>query len=367
MKKVISGSIILFTAVLFSLTGFTQKINTVQDVKRPDLAISEVRVIEATRNPSTGLHKVKVAVTIRNNGDAAAGGTSLRMLVQNQLLNAVAPTNNQPANPWYPLGENQPVRAIAPGQPLTSEYVFTETKKIISTARFNMGLVADGGNVLKEVNETDNRSAEIVVDPEDRTEYIAVTPVREVSVSIARVDTFQYTIGRADFHLQSKARTTEDMRTFFESYIETNPHGITIKRMGGAPTVRNVILAAPLHLPAGAVIRRVKFNYIKLSGTEIVPHLALRSYHQAANNEGWGLSTPITSYWVTSPSRDGTSGYRVMSSTTAAGFNMTFDKNSTYHFEILGADARSTRTPEESEWPTNDKIFIWSIQVFYTL
>lgn len=361
-------SLIVLSLVLIYFSGITQKISTDQPVKRPDLAITEVRLIEATRNPATGLHKVKVSVTIKNNGEAPAGGTSLQMIIQNHLLNLVTPPNPQPKNPSHQLGDNQTVNAIAPGQPITAEYLFTEIKKVVTSKSFSMTVLADAGNQIKEINETDNRSGVINITPQDRTEYVAVTPTIPVTNRIETPDTLEYTIGRADFRLQSKALTSADLSAFFQCYIETNPHGITIKKFGGDPIIRNVTLIAPLHLPAGSRIRRVKFNYIKLAGTDLVPHLVLRSHHQqAVSNEGWGLNTPITSYWVTSPARDGTEGYRVMSSITNSGFNMQVSKGSTYYFEILGADARSTATPMSSEWPTNDKIFIWSIQIFYTL
>jgi CARDB len=368
MKKAI---LLKFSIALLSffitIPVTAQKITTDVTPKRADLAISGVQLIEATRNPATGLHKVKVSVTIRNNGDALSPATSLKMMIQNHLLNLVAPPNPQPKNPLYELGENQPVNSIAPGQPLTTEYLFTETKKVITTKSFGLALMADAGNALKEINETDNWSAQINATPEDRTEYVAVVPGIPLP-QLPKTDTFEYTIGRADFHLQPIARTSADLNAFFQCFIETNPHGITIKKFGGDAIIRNVTLIAPLHLPVGSKIRRIKFNYIKLAGTDLVPHLVLRSHHQqTASNEGWGLNTPITSYWVTSPGLDGTEGYRVMSSITNSGFNMPIGKGSTYYFEILGADARSTATPMSSEWPTNDKIFIWSINVYYTL
>jgi hypothetical protein len=359
-------SIILFFFVI-SIPVIAQKEPGKTIPQTADLAITEVKLIEATRNPATGLHKIKVSVTIKNNGDAPAGNTKLKMMIQNHLLNLVAPPNPQPRNPFLQLGENQQVNSIASGQPLTKEYLFTEIKKVITTKSFSLVLMADAENALKEINETDNHSKQINATAEDRTEYIAVVP-GITAPQLPKVDTFEYTIGRADFHLQPKAHTSADLSAFFQCFIEMNPHGITIKKFGGDPIVRNVTLIAPLHLPAGSRIRRVKFNYIKLAGTDLVPHLVLRSHHQqTVSNEGWGLNTPITSYWVTSPARDGTEGYRVMSSITNPGFSIAITRGSTYYFEILGADARSTATPMSSEWPTNDKIFIWSIQVFYTI
>lgn len=367
-QNFVMGKSVFYFAVFLFQTVMAQKTVVESSASRADLAVTELRVIEATRNPSTGLHKIKVSVTIKNNGDKPSIGTSLKAMIQNHVLNLVAPPNPQPKNPWYQLGDMQPVNPVPPGQSITSEHLFTEVKKIITTDRFQMGVMADAGNKLKEINETDNNSAIVNVTPVDKVEYIAVQPTIPVgSQQLIKVDTFQYTIGRADFHLQSRAATSTDLQNFFQTFIEMNPHGITIKKFGGEAIVKNVTLIAPLQLPSDAVIRKIKFNYIKLPGTDLVPHLVLRSNHLTTGNEGWGSNTPVTSYWVTSDTRDGREGYKVKSSITNSGFNVAISKGSTYYFEILGADARSTTTPMTSDWPTTDKIFIWSIQVFYTI
>jgi len=168
MRYLVNSFITLLWLFIYS-SGSAQKDITSQSAKRADLAITNVTVTEATSNPSTGLHKVKVLVTIQNNGDAPSAQTLVKMLVQNHVMNLVAPPNPQPKNPWYQLGDNQPVNAIAPGQAVTAEYLFAETKKVITTSRFNMSLMVDAGNQIKENNETNNSSASINVTPVDKT------------------------------------------------------------------------------------------------------------------------------------------------------------------------------------------------------
>lgn len=345
--------------------SIAQKVFTNQSVKRADLAITEVQLIEATRNPSTGLHKIKVSVTIKNNGDAPAASTTLQVLVQNHLLNLVAPPNPQPQNPWLPFGDNQPVSEIAPGKSLAAEYLFTETKKVITTNRFNMGVIADAGNILKEINEADNRSTEINVTPVDRTEHVAVTPVINTPQTLVKKDTLIYTIGKADFKMSSPDMVPSNSMT--NAFVKIYPQGVTLRQLGDAPQIY-ASLIAPLHLPAGAVIRKIVFNYLLLPGHTAVPHLVLRSqFLTATNNEGYGSNLHISPYWVTSAARDGANGYQIKASQTDPGFSVSINQKASYYFEILASSDRGRAIPQESQWPNDIKMLIWSINVHYTL
>jgi hypothetical protein len=187
---------------------------------------------------------------------------------------------------------------------------------------------------------------------------VAVPATQRVSAAIIKIDTFTYTIGRTDFRLATTANAGE--------YIKMLPHGITVKKMGVNEGKSANSLIAPVNLPAGAVIRRVIFHYIILPGSSAVPHLVLRSHYLTANG-GFGINKAITSYWLTSNSLNTANGYDVKASVTSPGFNVSISKSSTHYFEILAADARPVTTPQQSIWPDNDKIFIWSIDVQYTL
>jgi CARDB len=336
--------------------------------KRADLAITEFKLIEATRNPATDLHKIKVQVTIKNNGDAPSGTTSLKMLIQNHVLNLVAPPNQQPNNPWHQLGDNQPVNDIAPGKISTVEYFFTESRKVITTSRFNIGVMADAENQLKEINETDNRSAEIKnVDPIDKTEYVAVTPTIRTTQQLVRKDTLVHSIGRADFKITtSDAVAAPDIT---EAFVLMGPKGVTLKRLGIEANYKITAgMSAPLHLPAGASIHKIVFNYMLLPGHSAVPHLVLRSHFLTADkNEGWGSNTHLTPFWVSSESPNGTNGYQVKFSKTDPGFNVIINEKATYYFEVLADESRSRGIPQTSRWPNDERMFIWSIQVYYTL
>ncbi|MBL7723732.1 MAG: hypothetical protein JNK27_06270 [Chitinophagaceae bacterium] len=362
MRYLVRSFITLLWLFIYS-SGFAQKDITSQSAKRVDLAITNVTVIEATSNPSTGLHKVKVSVTIQNNGDAPSARTSLKMLVQNQIMNLVAPPNPQPQNPWHQLGDNQPVNAIAPGQPVTEEYLFIETKKVITTSRFNMGVMADAGNQIKEINETDNRSAAISVTPvAERAEYVAVTPTVQTIAQLKKIDTLVYTIGPSDFKLSNREGD------FGFARISTEGVSIGASTSFSGSRVYNS-LVAPLHLPAGAVIVKISFMYINLSTSGCVPHLALRSRFSDERG-GWVSVQPVTSYWIAGTERtENRNGLAdVKSSVTPAGFRVRIADNASYNFEVLADEnARSATIPTSSLWPRNGTLFVWGINVHYSL
>lgn len=177
-----------------------------------------------------------------------------------------------------------------------------------------------------------------------------------VNAQVSRPDTFNYVIGRSEFRLVNANEG---------DYIKVFPHGATIKKNGGGRSKGTLI--APVNLPVGAKIINVRFNYIVLPQSGAVPHLVLRS-HYVTSSGGYGINTPITSYWLTSGNLNNTNGYyNVQASGTSAGFNVGITKGSTHYFEILAGSAQSTITPQQSDWPDNEKIFIWSIDVQYTM
>lgn len=178
----------------------------------------------------------------------------------------------------------------------------------------------------------------------------------QVNHQLVKVDTMNYVIGRSDFKLMNN-NTGESMKIM--------PQGVTIKTQNSSGKSTNS-LVAPLHLPTGAIIRSIKFNYVMLPGGGIVPHLALRS-HYLTTEGGYGINKAITSYWASSNNINGSNGYKVQTSGTSPGFNVAITKGSTHYFEILAGSSQSTNTPQQSIWPDNDKIFVWSIDVQYTM
>lgn len=188
------------------------------------------------------------------------------------------------------------------------------------------------------------------------SEVTAVQTGVRVNAQLAKVDTLSYVIGRSDFRLLNN-NTGE--------YMKILPQGVTIKTESSSGKSSNS-LVAPLHLPVGAIIRNVKLNYVMLPQGGVVPHLVLRS-HYLTSQGGYGINKAITSFWVSSNNLNGSNGYNVQTSGTSQGFNVAVSKGSTHYFEILAGSSQSTNTPQQSIWPDNEKIFIWSIDVQYTL
>jgi hypothetical protein len=357
------SSIALFILCFLYFSANAQKtLNTVSG-QAADLAITELKLLEATRNEQTLLHKIKILVTIKNNGQAASGTTSLRMMIQNPEGNTAATQNIQPNIPWYDLGDPQIINAIAAGQSYTGEVQFTETKKVTKGNNFTIRLMGDAGNEIKEQNEKDNFSYPIAVNPFAAPgELVAVPPRAEINARLKKIDTLVYCIGPADFKLSNRDGDFGYMRLSSEGVSISPNNSFT------APRVYNS-LVTPLHLPPGAVIVKISFKYINLATSGCVPHLALRSRFSDERG-GWNNQQPITSYWNRGTgnieNREGLADVRV--SNTPAGFRFSIDREVSYHFEVLADEnASSTYTPATSLWPRNNSLFIWGINVYYTL
>jgi len=364
MKKVL----LVLAFITITFYGSTQKVITDKTIESKssftaDLAITEVKLIEATRNEQTLLHKIKVLVTIKNNGLGASPATSLRMMIQNTEQNISATQNTQPNIPWYDLGDPQMINTITAGQSYTGEVQFTETKKVTKGNNFTMRLMADAGNEIKEQNEKDNFSYPIAVNPLAAPgELVAVPPRAEINARLKKIDTLVYCIGPADFKLSNRDGDFGYMRLSSEGVSISPNNSFT------APRVYNS-LVTPLHLPPGAVIVKISFKYINLATSGCVPHLALRSRFSDERG-GWLNNEPITSYWNRGTgnieNREGLADVRV--SNTPAGFRFNIAREVSYHFEVLADEnASSTYTPATSLWPRNNSLFIWGINVYYTL
>jgi hypothetical protein len=191
MKKVL----LVLAFITITFYGSTQKVITDKTIESKssftaDLAITEVKLIEATRNEQTLLHKIKVLVTIKNNGLGASPATSLRMMIQNTEQNISATQNTQPNIPWYDLGDPQMINTITAGQSYTGEVQFTETKKVTKGNNFTIRLMGDAGNEIKEQNEKDNFSYPIAVNPLAAPgELVAVIPRAEINARLKKIDT----------------------------------------------------------------------------------------------------------------------------------------------------------------------------------
>jgi CARDB len=351
---------LLFTGLLIILSIFViaSDLPATKPVTGADLQITDVRVIEAVRNEQTKLHTIKVEVGIRNNGSTMAVATQLMMAIKNAGVANVA-SQGSISNAWVQFGKAVAVPEIAAGKMISNRYSFIETSKVTAGNEFSIRLIVDAAKKITESNETDNFSEAVVIHPTPApAEWVAVAPVIQVDAQIKKVDTFTLSIGKTEMRLALEEKSNE--------YIKIFPQGITIKSSQYTEQKSKSSIIAPINLPTGAVIRRVVFYYIVLPQSDGVPHLVLRSNYLTADG-GYGINKPITSYWITSGSLNGRNGYDVKSSSSAPGLNIAVVPGSNHYFEILAGSASSTATPQTSVWPDNEKIFIWGIDVKYTL
>lgn len=121
---------------------------------KPDLQVTELRLISIVVNPTTKQSTITVSVTIKNTGQLTAAATNLKAFEQD-ILTGVAL--------WKGLGAPLAVHAINGGQTLTAEYVFLESPRVIGTSRFNFKVLADEEHSVAESNETNNTSSIITI------------------------------------------------------------------------------------------------------------------------------------------------------------------------------------------------------------
>ena len=140
---------------------------------------------------------------------------------------------------------------------------------------------------------------------------------------------------------------------------------------GTGETINNSLIA-PLNLPDGAVITKVEFNILSLNPHGYFPHLKLvqRGIVNDTRQKGaYSMNTPINKYSVNSMAMTTESGLLDVKTIGSTAMNYKIDnKSSSYFFEVLAN--KSDRPPtdtRESYWPNDNYLFIWSVEVHYSM
>ena len=123
-------------------------------ISKPDLQVTSIRLVSFSITPGTKLAEIHVSATVVNRGQQTAGATQIKAFIQNI---------GRSENPWLTFGDPVPVPAITGGQSLTTEFVFHESPRVISTSSVNLKLAVDPANSVVESSETNNVSPSIVV------------------------------------------------------------------------------------------------------------------------------------------------------------------------------------------------------------
>jgi hypothetical protein len=140
---------------------------------------------------------------------------------------------------------------------------------------------------------------------------------------------------------------------------------------GSGETINNS-LVAPLSLPDGAVITKIEFNVLSLYPHGYFPHLKLvqRGLVNDSRQKGaYSVNTPVNKYSVNSMAMTTESG--LLDVKTIGSERMSYkinNKTSSYFFEVMAN--KSDRAPVDvngSNWPNDNYLFIWSVEVHYML
>lgn len=140
---------------------------------------------------------------------------------------------------------------------------------------------------------------------------------------------------------------------------------------GTGETINNT-LVAPFNLPDGAVIQKIYFNVLSLYPHGYFPHFRLvqRGIVNTDRQKGaYSFNTPLNKYSMNSMGMNTESGLLDIKTLVADKLNYKINnKGSSYFFEVLAN--KSDRPPADvngSHWPNDNYLFIWSVEVYYSL
>lgn len=140
---------------------------------------------------------------------------------------------------------------------------------------------------------------------------------------------------------------------------------------GSSEIIRNT-LVAPLVLPDGAVITKIEFNVLSLYPHGYRPHLRLVQrgvVNDTRQKGGYMGVTRVNKYSASSQGMTGETGLANIQTLRSENMSYKIDnKTSSYFFEVLAN--RADHPPidaRDSEWPNDNYLFIWSVEVYYSL
>lgn len=117
-----------------------------------DLEVVKLQLIAAEKNNSEKLSYVTVTISIKNSGQIAAPTTKVNAFVK-----------KQEASKWTKVDQLTAFPAIKPGETVTQKIIFKIPYAVIAPMYFELKVMADAGNSVKESNEQNNSSVGILI------------------------------------------------------------------------------------------------------------------------------------------------------------------------------------------------------------
>jgi CARDB len=117
-----------------------------------DLVITDISIVEAVYDINW---KVKISVTVKNQGQLIAAKTIIKAQAQ----------KTTPANsPWKDFGYTVAIIPLKPKESVTKEFLFIDHgNEMYKLRQFNLKLTADSRNEVTESNETNNASSVLAI------------------------------------------------------------------------------------------------------------------------------------------------------------------------------------------------------------
>lgn len=155
-------SVILLFAFLASFSAWAQSLPGKPQTKplpkdlhvlRPaDLVVTDLSLVEVTFDGNKKGWRVRVSVTVKNNGELLAGKTMLKASAQ------------LTGRSWSDFGTPVEIYPIRPGESSTKEFTFLDNNRVIGSASpFSFKVTVDPRNAIPESSETNNISSVISV------------------------------------------------------------------------------------------------------------------------------------------------------------------------------------------------------------
>ncbi len=116
---------------------------------KPDLEVTDIRLISDNYNSTTGVHTTTISLTIKNAGQLPAPAS---------YFNIYCRDANNTHGAWQNYSAYQHVAGINGGASLTAQYVLIEKPKAIKTSHFSLWAQLDISNMVQESNEMNNGS-----------------------------------------------------------------------------------------------------------------------------------------------------------------------------------------------------------------
>lgn len=146
-----TGKIFVNKAVYFSV----QQQSTLSKLSPADVEVSAISFRSIVFDSRSKIFLIKVFVTIKNNADIKSPKTELEAYTKSPASGGV----------WKGLNSLQNVPVIEPGKTYSAEYTFKGSLSTIGSVAFDFFLKIDPKGLIAELDEINNSSKSIVINP----------------------------------------------------------------------------------------------------------------------------------------------------------------------------------------------------------